>query len=217
MKVIKINCNCYRCLHWQGTGRYFPLWCLHSVYTCHFGGCKGMICSVSTFQPFILDCRIVPMITAYTVYHRKPYMKDWHQRPMDVIQHFAWVCDLWWYIHVIVFVLSINMCSSLRLKKMKEARHACGVNEYNYLLKVGPFPWYPASWWPDYKVYTSWACRRAASILKMRTLPKNSSTEWRRHDAQTLQSQNAQASKHLKILIHLYNSLYTPVYSVYSI
>lgn len=118
-----------------------------------FGGCKGMICSVSIFQPFILDCRIVPMITAYTVYHRKPYMKDWHQRPMDVIQHFAWVCDLWWYIHVIVFVLSINMCSSLRLKKMKEARHACGVNEYNYLLKVGPFPWYPASWWPDYKVH----------------------------------------------------------------
>lgn len=31
---------------------------------------------------------------------------------------------------------------------------------------------------------TSWACRRAASILKMQTLPKNSSTEWRRHDAQ---------------------------------
>lgn len=55
---------------------------------------------------------------------------------------------------------------------------------------------------------TWWACRRAASILKMRTLPKNSSTEWRRHDAQTLKSQNAQASKHLKILIHLYIHLY---------
>ncbi len=120
-------------------------------------GCKDFFCTVfhiPTLHSWLSDCADDNSISIrintirQRFHHRTPYMKELHQRPMDVIQHFAWVCDLWWYV-IIVFVLSIILCSSLRLKKMKEARHACGVNEYNYLLKVGPFPWYPCSFWLD--------------------------------------------------------------------